>query len=313
MEVNFNMTESKGILHYAGFVILNYKDYILTEDCVNDLTSKIENINVVIVDNNSPNESYSILKEKFNNVSNVSVVKSNENGGYSYGNNVGIRYLLKHNPHIKYISIMNPDVKIKNESDYLKILNVLCNNENIAVCTGTQIYNKYAYSSFRNHWKLPNKINGIYDVSFINYFFKRKEYPLEIIDNYSFVDVVSGCFFTIKRDVFEKINFFDENVFLYYEENILASKLRKENLLTAICVESFFYHNHITNYGLGISQQLQSKKITMKSKKYFLKKYVSANRFYSLLISVFNFFDYLLTFIIISLKSLLFLLKGEVK
>ena len=41
------------------------------------------------------------------------------------------------------------------------------------------------------------------------------------------VEAVSGAFFVIKTKIFEKCNFFDENTFLFYEEDILASKIKK--------------------------------------------------------------------------------------
>ena len=44
-----------------GVVVLNYNDYITTIECINNL-DKIKFIDyIVIVDNNSPNDSYHIL------------------------------------------------------------------------------------------------------------------------------------------------------------------------------------------------------------------------------------------------------------
>ena len=42
-----------------------------------------------------------------------------------------------------------------------------------------------------------------------------------------FYGMVSGCCFLIDAEVFRKIKYFDENVFLYSEERILSIKLRQ--------------------------------------------------------------------------------------
>ena len=51
---------------------------------------------------------------------------------------------------------------------------------------------------------------------------------------YSYVEAVSGCFFMIKSEALKRVNYFDENVFLYYEENILGEKLRNSSYTLVI-------------------------------------------------------------------------------
>ena len=70
---------------------------------------------IIVVDNNSSNGDY----EKLNSLNdyNVDVVKTDKNGGYSYGNNFGIKYVEKKyglNFFDTYI-ISNPDVSVKND------------------------------------------------------------------------------------------------------------------------------------------------------------------------------------------------------
>lgn len=91
-----------------GVVILNYKSYDVTLDCL----AKMEKLNlvddIIVVDNNSPNDSYQKLQAAQLG-HRWKLLQSGENRGYSAGNNIGIRYLMEHTDD-DIIGIVNPDV-----------------------------------------------------------------------------------------------------------------------------------------------------------------------------------------------------------
>ena len=71
-------------LKKAGVVILNYINYKDTIECVRSfLRQKDVNLEIVIIDNGSPNESYKILTEYFKGYKNINIIKNMENKGYS--------------------------------------------------------------------------------------------------------------------------------------------------------------------------------------------------------------------------------------
>jgi len=79
-----------------GFVVLNYLNYRETIDCVESITRLPgDNYRIVVVDNHSPNESHGVLRERFATDGRISVLQSGRNGGYSFGNNVGIEALRR--------------------------------------------------------------------------------------------------------------------------------------------------------------------------------------------------------------------------
>ena len=92
-----------------GIVILNYNDY-KTVLKYHELIKKYRVIDhIIIVDNLSTDNSFEHLKQLANN-SNVDVIQSDANKGYSYGNNFGAFYLIKkYKADILFIS--NPDVE----------------------------------------------------------------------------------------------------------------------------------------------------------------------------------------------------------
>ena len=47
---------------------------------------------IVVVDNNSTDSTYELLKENESNK--IDIIKTDDNKGYSYGNNAGCKYLI---------------------------------------------------------------------------------------------------------------------------------------------------------------------------------------------------------------------------
>lgn len=85
----------------------------------------------------------------------------------------------------------------------------------------------------RSSWKIRmpgiDMINSsrLNEVLFYKWFrngeYKEEDYKKSRLE----VECVSGAFFVIKYSLLKKVGYFDENVFLFYEEDILASKLKK--------------------------------------------------------------------------------------
>ncbi|WP_351125104.1 glycosyltransferase, partial [Shewanella sp. T24-MNA-CIBAN-0130] len=72
-------------------IIVNYKSYKDTASYVTKLLDQEGvNLSIVIVDNDSGNNSFEILTELFCSVPNVDVHQSGENLGYARGNNLGV-------------------------------------------------------------------------------------------------------------------------------------------------------------------------------------------------------------------------------
>ena len=131
-----------------GVVILNYKSYDVTLDCL----AKMEKLNlvddIVIVDNNSPNDSYQKL-QVMQPGHRWKLLQSGENRGYSAGNNIGIRYLMEHTDD-DIIGIVNPDVSFDNE--FLRQLrDAFAAHDEYAVLTGVQ-HRKDGSVSDRAFW-----------------------------------------------------------------------------------------------------------------------------------------------------------------
>ena len=92
------------------FVILHYMVDEETCKCIKYIKENIDtnNYKIIVVDNASPNGSFSVLKEKYENDSKIVLLKNEENLGFANGNNVGFLYAKKNlNP--EFIVMMNDD------------------------------------------------------------------------------------------------------------------------------------------------------------------------------------------------------------
>lgn len=101
------------------FVILHYVTIEDTVACVNSLLSldNKEKVNIVIVDNASPNGTGKELQKKYCDIGAISVILLNENEGFAKGNNIG--YSFAKNRGADFIIVLNSDTEIT-QPDFIK-------------------------------------------------------------------------------------------------------------------------------------------------------------------------------------------------
>lgn len=138
LSINENQSGEKMEKKY-GFVILHYLAEKMTAQCVDNILDRYNwnQIEIVIVDNASPNNSGKHLLERYAQIPNVTVLINSKNSGFAQGNNIGYCFLLE-NKKCDYIIVMNNDVLI-DQIDFLDIIDELYNKEKYAVL-GPDIY-----------------------------------------------------------------------------------------------------------------------------------------------------------------------------
>lgn len=98
-----------------AIVILNYMNYQDTLSCINcALNQRGEGYEIIVVDNGSENASYEIIKERYENVTNITILRLDKNIGFALGNNYGINYARK-NFKADYVFVCNSDVTFPDE------------------------------------------------------------------------------------------------------------------------------------------------------------------------------------------------------
>ena len=285
--------------HMICLIVLNYNDFRTTEEFVNRIKSYNQIDSIVIVDNNSTDNSYEELSKLSN--KKIDVIRTDSNKGYASGNNFGACYALKkYQP--EYLIISNPDVIFSSDvvdylSDYLKYHKEVGAASCKMICTSG--------IDLPVAWKLPTFIDCLMENLIIlrKILGNRLLYNSEELQNSeTYVDVLPGSFFMIKSSVFEQVNGFDNQTFLYYEENILAKRLKDINSKCVLLSDKSYIHNHSVSINKSISSVKKRLDIAFRSRQYYCKEYLGCN-FLELLVHKITYkiglFDYLLASMII--------------
>ena len=274
-------------------VILNYNSFSLTKRIVKKVSS-FKDLSIVVVDNCSNKGSITeLLNLKIDNEI-FDVIETKQNLGYAYGNNFGIRFALKKYPNIRNVFIANPD-----------------NHKSVGLATGRVIDNKgnIAKNNFWKSFQISNfllqpflLISKIYNDIFYDMYYKRN--IIEINNSSVFYpDVITGCFFAIKVDVLKKIDFFDEDTFLFYEEEILFHKVKKIGLKSAVLLDLRIHHLESATINSEFRSFFKKQKLYNDSALVVLSKYLNASKSLLMLFSLLNIIGNIEKYIYISIKE----------
>lgn len=262
-------------------IVLNYKNYITTVKCVEQILNYASINKIIVVDNKSTDGSYEKLKEKFGSVEKVRVIITERNGGYSYGNNFGFKYAIRYyNP--KYFFVFNPDVNVS-EKTIKEIVNFYrerSKTERIGIISAKMITNS---KETVEAWKLPSLKDdfilsiGILEKLFGNPTLYSKKYLSS--NKYAKVDVLPGSFFFINSNALRDINFFDEQVFLFGEERIMSYKLIEKKYQNYLLTKVEFYHKCGDSINNNIKNHITQYILLQKSRKHYYIHYLRVRGF----------------------------------
>ena len=229
-------------------LILNYNSWESTIDYVHVLHKQTNvKLSVLIVDNCSPDRSFEHLSECYGHSADVEVIKSEYNGGYAYGNNYGLKYLIKKGvKQDTFVVISNNDITIEDKLLLNKLTESYNRCKNVAFISPVLYEGGKVAPNFA--WRIPDMK---YDVSTIVSFDRVKAnnaiyYPFPLGTNKNFsketnedlfpAECIPGAFFMGKLGTFQNIGFFDERTFLFGEERIIAKKVKDARLSNYIAL-----------------------------------------------------------------------------
>lgn len=261
-------------------VILNYNDYSTVETLIKAIQDYEILDHIVIVDNCSTDDSYSRLIKLGN--TKIKIIRSQCNGGYGYGNNLGIKYVIE-NYDSEMILICNPDVAFKKEL-IGKMRDALCQRDDYVLASAIpydirgKLQKKYA-------WKVPTISQCVLaSGKILQKFFRFHWYP----DNYCFhkdvteVECVPGSLLLVKTSAMQQCGMYDEDIFLYGEESVLGYKL-KNLKLRSIIVNDRFEHLHSVSINKSIRSSVKQRKIMYQSFMIYITKYLQAKKWQRIL------------------------------
>lgn len=262
--------------HSLAVIVLVYNSAGDARACVDRLLSFGLPLQVVIVDNCSPDGSFDTLREIYKDSQGIDVIQTDANRGYSAGNNCGIRYAMK-----RYgsdnVAVMNPDVLIPDKEILQNLLNLLWSSDDVLAVGGQPVNHLDGDSIWPSSWSLPTPREVVSNHCFLSRGGRRDD-AVEIAPDVFSVDCIVGCFFIAKTGKFFELGLLDEGVFLYNEENILGKKCKAAGLRLLVDKKQAYYHNHSVNAirAKTLRSRLSSARIGYRSRQYLARTYYSS-------------------------------------
>lgn len=260
-----------------GIVILNYNQWKLTENCVDNIRETCNSeYKIYIVDNASTMARDSKFDQRVLG-SDCCLLQNRKNAGYAGGNNIGIRKAL--NDGCQYILISNNDV-IFNENSIVNLARFLKDNPEYGIA-GPKVF---LPDGTLQEINMGCKMTLIGKYKYILRKTPFRFWSKKFVDKFHCMDVdrsmpidvyaVSGCCFMMTSEVTKLITPLDENTFLFEEENIIGCRMERIKKLTSYCVFS-----EVVHLGGGSMQGMSAFAYNcfIQSEKYYCREYLHAN------------------------------------
>lgn len=226
-----------------SITIVNYNQKYFPRLCVEALKKSKTNFEfeIIVCDNNSHDESLDYLK-KAHKEGLIKLVEPGRNLGYGAGHNFAARSAKG-----KYILILNTDITV--EPDTLqKLVDYIEAHPEVGMVGPKLMYhNGEVQKSCRRHFKM-------FDLFIKRSFLKKlwpfkKRYDSYIMGDFNHcstqvVDLITGAFMVMPRELFNKINGFDERYFMFMEDFDLCRKTQDAGYKIVYYPEASAVHYH---------------------------------------------------------------------
>ena len=261
-------------------VLLNYKTAKMTADAMHCTRKSMKGISgeILVVDNDSRDGSFEYLQSEIakinatDGLSECRVVQSDHNGGYGYGNNVGIRHALADGGY-EYIYIQNSDA-FPTDGSIHRLHEFLDNNPQTGFA-GSHLHGEDGHPHFTQFRfpSLASEFEGSAHIGPITRILKKYQVPLFELseDHPTQVDWIAGASIMIRTEVFEDIGLFDENFFLYFEEVDLCRRARKKGWTTFYVPQSRVVH--LGSISTGMNTWKRVPQYWLNSRLYYYEKH----------------------------------------
>ncbi|NVO01433.1 MAG: glycosyltransferase [Bacteroidetes bacterium] len=206
-------------------IIVNYNVKYFLEQCLLAVQKAMQNIDseVFVVDNNSVDGSVKMVQEKF---PKVKLISNSENVGFSKANNQAIEKSQG-----KYVLLLNPDTVVEDDTFSKVIAFVECHNDTGGL--GVKMLDGKGRFLPESKRGLPTPEVAFYKIFGLSRLFPKSKkfgrYHLGFIDKdeISEVEILSGAFMLIRKEVLNKIGLLDEAFFMYGEDIDLSYRIIK--------------------------------------------------------------------------------------
>ena len=202
----------------VSIINVNYNGKNYLEKCLESLTKvKYSNLEIIIVDNNSTDESIEFVKNQY---PSIIIIKLDKNHGFAEPNNIGVK-----NARGDFLLFLNNDT-IVTPNFIDEMVNVACNDTQIAICQSLLLLPNGDVDSSGD---FIDKLGVAYNSKM------RVEKVKEIFS-------ARGASMLVRRNVFEKLGGFDKKFFVSFEDVDFGWRSWILGYKTVVVPKSIVYH-----------------------------------------------------------------------
>ena len=233
------------------FLIVTFKSREKIHRCINLIAKKYP---ILVIENSADEFFKDDLEKKYNN---VECVLAGENLGFGKASNIGLNLVKS-----KYTFLINPDTLL----------------------TSNTVEELIHYSQKINDFALLSPV--MMDPEDKNYHTYKKKILTIKKSEYLEVDFIKGFAMFFNMNKFKTIGFFDEKIFLYFEEDDLCRRVRKLNQKIYVILSSKITHEGGQSHNKEFNEEMDSSRHWhhMWSYYYYNKKHFTF--LYALLITI---------------------------
>lgn len=210
-------------------IIIGFNNKKDVSKCIQSIRgSGYKKIKICLVDNNSIDKTALIIHKKY---PEVVIIVNSKNYGFGTANNIGIKTAIQ--AKADYILFLNADTEIDKN----------CLNNLIKVSKGQKIVQPLIYLKINGRrTKLINTAGTdlhYLGFSYCSHYRKKANSYLK-----GAIATASGAAMLIPTKIFQKIGFFDEHFFMYFEDVDLGWRARLFNQQIALAPEARVWHKY---------------------------------------------------------------------
>lgn len=275
-----------------SIIVISYNTKTITENCIKSIVKSLTNspfaTEIIVVDNASTDDSVQMLKTIKYRISNIEyrIIQNKKNVGFAKANNQAVKEAQG-----KYILFLNSDIIVLNDS-IIRLFEYFRQHDRAIHFLGGKLFNidMTPQASAGPFYSLP--------VVFAALFLKGDYWGITRYspDKITEVDWISGACIMTKKEYFESIDGFDENIFMYMDEIDMLYRAKKQGYRVFNYPEAKFIHLGSASSKTRTQPILQ----VYKGFQYFYQKHHN------------NFFSLFLLRFMLKLKSIVSLLIGHI-
>jgi len=236
-----------------SIIIVSYNTQEVLRKCLNLIYEDLGEIRaeIIIADNASHDGSPDMVEQEF---PDIRLIRCEKNFGFAKANNIAMKEAKG-----DYFLLLNSDAYIKpgvlkSTLDYMK--------DNIDVgILGVKLLGEEgnlqpSARKFPNSFHRFTVLSGLYGRFPKSRLLGGPDYSWWDHSSIKIVDWVVGAYFMVRKEVVEKVGYFDERYFLYYEETDLCLQVKKQGYKVI-----FFPHAEVIHLG-GESSKKSNKAVS---------------------------------------------------